>query len=73
MGCQFGVPGGRYPPKKYPSAPPPGVYYTFLALVTHSEVMVAYTVIDLTQSNLHVRPPIQKTKFSQSKPYSWNL
>ena len=23
-GCQFGVPGGTYPPKKYPSAPPPG-------------------------------------------------
>ena len=22
-GCQFGVPGGTYPPKKYPSAPPP--------------------------------------------------
>ena len=22
MGCQFGVPGGTYPPKKYPSAPP---------------------------------------------------
>ena len=21
-GCQFGVPGGTYPPKKYPSAPP---------------------------------------------------
>ena len=20
-GCQFGVPGGTYPPKKYPSAP----------------------------------------------------
>ena len=24
-GCQFGVPGGTYPPKKYPSAPPPGL------------------------------------------------
>ena len=23
-GCQFEVPGGTYPPKKYPSAPPPG-------------------------------------------------
>ena len=23
-GCQFGVPGGTYPPIKYPSAPPPG-------------------------------------------------
>ena len=23
MGCQFGVPGGTYPPKIYPSAPPP--------------------------------------------------
>ena len=22
-GCQFGVPGVTYPPKKYPSAPPP--------------------------------------------------
>ena len=22
-GCQFGVPGATYPPKKYPSAPPP--------------------------------------------------
>ena len=22
-GCQFGVPGGTYPPKKYPSASPP--------------------------------------------------
>ena len=22
MGCQFGVPGGTYPPKKYPSTPP---------------------------------------------------
>ena len=22
MGCQFGVPGGTYPPKKDPSAPP---------------------------------------------------
>ena len=22
MGCQIGVPGGKYPPKKYPSAPP---------------------------------------------------
>ena len=22
-GCQFGVPGGTYPPKKYSSAPPP--------------------------------------------------
>ena len=22
-GCQFKVPGGKYPPKKYPSAPPP--------------------------------------------------
>ena len=22
MGCQFGVPGGTYPPQKYPSAPP---------------------------------------------------
>ena len=22
-GCQFEVPGGTYPPKKYPSAPPP--------------------------------------------------
>ena len=22
-GCQFGVPGGTYPPKKYPCAPPP--------------------------------------------------
>ena len=22
-GCQFGVPGGTYPPKKYPRAPPP--------------------------------------------------
>ena len=22
MGCQFGVPGGTYTPKKYPSAPP---------------------------------------------------
>ena len=26
MGCQFGVPGGTYPPKKYPSAPPRGLY-----------------------------------------------
>ena len=24
-GCQFGVPGGTYPPKKYPSAPPGSV------------------------------------------------
>ena len=22
MGCQFGVPGGTYPPEKYPRAPP---------------------------------------------------
>ena len=26
-GCQFGVQGDKYPPKKYPSAPPPGVQY----------------------------------------------
>ena len=25
-GCQFGVPGSTYPPKKYPSAPPPRVW-----------------------------------------------
>ena len=25
-GCQFGVPGVTYPPKKYPSAPPPPGY-----------------------------------------------
>ena len=30
MGCQFGVPGGTYPPKKYPSAPPPGALSLFL-------------------------------------------
>ena len=25
-GCQFGVPCGTYPPKKYPSAPPPRAF-----------------------------------------------
>ena len=28
-GCQFGVPGGTYPPKKYPSAPPRDVSTRF--------------------------------------------
>ena len=31
-GCQFGVPGVTYPPKKYPSAPPPPVTVAILII-----------------------------------------
>ena len=32
MGCQFGVPGGTYPPKNYPSAPPGFFLYLLMFL-----------------------------------------
>ena len=41
-GCQFGVPGGTYPPRKYPRAPPRG------------RVLVMQTVVQDQQNQLQL-------------------